>query len=73
MIKKIEAQDQILINLEDGCERAKQNAKAAENTYKRTLDKMNKTIEAFHTDFRPLLNKIQESDTDQVEFTKFNL
>ena len=41
MIKKIEAQDQILINLEDGCERAKQNSKAAENTYKRTLDKMN--------------------------------
>ena len=73
MIKKIEAQDQIIINLEDGCERAKQNSKAAENTYKRTLEKMNKTIDEFHSDFRPILNKIQESDVDQIEFVKFNL
>lgn len=45
MIKKIEAQDQILINLEDASERAKQNSKAAENTYKRALEKMNACIE----------------------------
>lgn len=47
-VKKIEAQDQILLNLQDGCERAKQNSKAAENTYKRTLDTMNGSIDKFH-------------------------
>jgi len=45
-------------NLTDGCERARQNSKAAENTYKRTLEKMNTTIDTFHTEFKPILNKI---------------
>jgi hypothetical protein len=44
--------------LSDGCERAKQNSKAAENTYKRTLDNMNNAIDHFHKEFRPILNKI---------------
>ena len=73
MIKTIEAQDQMMMNLQDGCERAKQNSKAAENTYKRTLENMNKSIDEFHKEFKPLLNKLQESDFDQIEFMKFNI
>lgn len=61
------------MNLQDGCERARQNSKAAENTYKRSLQIMNQNIEIFHNEFRPLLNKIQESDLDQIEFLKFNV
>ena len=62
-----------MINLEDGCTRAKQNSKAAENNYKRTLDQMNKTIDYFHANMKPVLRKVQESDLDQTDFLKFNL
>ena len=34
---------------------------------------MNSNVEFFHIYFTPLLNKIQESDVDLVEFVKFNL
>jgi len=47
IVKSIEIQEQILHNLQDGCERAKQNSKAAENTYKRTLDTMNSSVDTF--------------------------
>ena len=60
-------------NLKEACLRAKQNSTAAENNYKRTLDKMNSNVEFFHIYFTPLLNKIQESDVDLIEFVKFNL
>ena len=34
---------------------------------------MNLTVSNFHSEFRPILNKIQESDNDQIEFMKFSL
>lgn len=46
------------MTLLEGCERAKQNSKAAENTYKRTLTSMNNAVDEFYTEFRPILNKI---------------
>lgn len=63
----------IASNLEEGCGRAKQNAKAAENTYKRTVEKLNWCVGEFDKDYRPLLNKIQEADLDQIEFVKMNM
>jgi len=73
IIRQIEANEIILTNLQDGVERAKQNSKAAENTYKRTLDNMNSSVDDFHSEFKPILNKIQDSDQDQIEFMKINL
>lgn len=34
---------------------------------------MNASVAQFEEDFRPILDKMQEYDTDQVEFVKFNL
>ena len=34
---------------------------------------MNDTIEFFHQNMKPILNKIQLSDRDQTDFLKFNL
>lgn len=33
---------------------------------------MNQTIEFFHQNMKPILNKIQLSDKDQTDFLKFN-
>ena len=60
--KAIEIQDQILASLEEGCTKARRN-----------LDQMNETIEFFHSNMKPILNKIQLSDRDQTDFLKFNL
>lgn len=59
---------EIIDNLKEGCERAKMNATAAENNYKRTLDNLNLTVELFRTDFSPMLNKIQASDIESTEY-----
>lgn len=37
----------LLVNLQQNCERAKQNANAAENNYRRKLDKLNDTVDVF--------------------------
>ena len=34
---------------------------------------MNTSVDGFFKDFQPSLNKIQENDTDQLEFMKFSL
>lgn len=34
---------------------------------------MNKTIDYFHANMKPVLRKVQESDLDQTDFLKFNL
>ena len=49
---------EVLDNLTAGCDRAKMNAIASENNYKRTLDNLNLTVELFRTDFSPMLNNI---------------
>lgn len=37
-LKAIEIQEQILVNLEESCNKAKQNSIAAENNYKKNLE-----------------------------------
>ena len=37
-LKAIEIQEQILVNLEESCNKAKQNSVAAENNYKKNLE-----------------------------------
>ena len=53
--------------------RAKQNSKAAENNYRKTLEKLNKTVEHFHSTFKPLLGQLQEAEVDYIEFFKLNM
>ena len=71
--EEMELQEKMLENLRDGGVKAKQNSTAAENNYKKSVDKLNATIDQFKEKFTPLLNQIQESDFDQIEYMKLNL
>jgi hypothetical protein len=37
------------------------------------LDKLNLTIDMFETSYKPILNRIEESDDAQINFVKYNL
>ena len=73
MIRELQIQDMMTNNLQDGNERAKQNSKAAENNYKRTLEKLNKTVEHFHQNFKPILGQLQDAEADYLELFKMNM
>lgn len=45
----------------------------ARHEYERCLGKLNLTIEAFETSYKPILNRIQEGDEAQIRFVKFSL
>lgn len=45
----------------------------AKHEYERCLTKLNVTIEAFETSYKPILNRIQEGDEAQIRFVKFNI
>ena len=48
-------------------------ADIAKNEYERCLGKLNLTIDMFDTSYRPILNRVQESDDSQINFVKYNL
>ena len=45
----------------------------AKNEYEGCLKKLNLTIDMFETSYKPILNKIQKSDDDYINFVKYNL
>jgi hypothetical protein len=45
----------------------------AEKEYLRSIVKFNLTIDIFETQYKPILNRIQEGDDQQINFVKFNL
>jgi hypothetical protein len=48
-------------------------ADISKNEYERCLDKVNLTIDMFDTSYRPILNRVQDTDDSQVSFSKYNL
>jgi uncharacterized lipoprotein YmbA len=68
--RSIEMQERILVNLKEQKERAKQNSIAAENNYKKSLDKLNATIDRLNGEFKQNLNSLMDNHIDQVEVLK---
>jgi hypothetical protein len=48
-------------------------ADISRHEYERSLHKLNLSIDALDTSFRPILNKVQENDDSQISFVKYNL
>lgn len=48
-------------------------ADISRHEYERSLARLNLTIDALDTSFRPILNQIQDSDDSQINFIKYNL
>jgi hypothetical protein len=48
-------------------------ADIARHEYEQGIDKLNLTIDLFDTSYRPILNRVQDSDDSQISFTKYNL
>ena len=48
-------------------------ADIARHEYEQGIEKLNLTIDLFDTSYRPILNRVQDSDDSQISFTKYNL
>ncbi len=72
--KSIQGEDQAHMGIQDKKLNQLQNkADISKNEYERCLQKLNLTIDLFDTSYRPILNRIQESDDSQINFVKYNL
>lgn len=64
---------EVLINLQEGCERTRENSIASENNYKRTLETVNARVETFNTSYKPLLKRLHDNDIDYCEHFKMTM